>query len=557
MPPWLGPQNPEFTVFTLQTPLAPGIFQGSFGSFMRTTAELTQLVNSVKNPSLRNVLDLLWLDYRGTAAVQRGRVLSLLDGPERKHRVALLDLTLLIAAAIPEADRRAFDPATIDWAEYDDEVLSGAVFFDRFAELCYEAITRFAKFPPHRLLNDINLHEDDTESNPAFKIPNGYSWPSLGSLSAFAVPPGSDADSGAGGEPAAEQIAELASRLAAAEKTLASVPDAVQAQLRSDIAENRFGVGGNASMATLRKTLAFNLNPKEFFLYGSDVETDGSRRVLCDASNPLSRSKLDRFFFENQLTEQDAARINRRSLVPDSVMVSARVLENEHKAAIGGEGSSRCQAHEQLRIRQQTHIKQSQPLLKVVAFASSAHADINRLKDQHEDPDDPFTLDDSLLDILSDVGRNVEGILYGASDSLHLIAMECTDLERKRDDIFVQDSSGNPALKVNRPTSDPLRNVKDVSHLVALAAAERSRLNGLASTRRSSTSSSTRSPGGSRPRSPRPTTPPAGGGRRRPNTAERAAQSKRDKAAHAAKKAGSPAPASTPSKNAAAAKKKK
>eukprot|EP01050_Picozoa_sp_SAG11_P011847 SAG11_NODE_1282_length_5310_cov_24.980426_7_plen_46_part_01 len=46
---------------------------------MRTTAELTQLVNSMKNPSLRNVLDLLWLDHRGTAAVQRGRVLSLLD----------------------------------------------------------------------------------------------------------------------------------------------------------------------------------------------------------------------------------------------------------------------------------------------------------------------------------------------------------------------------------------------------------------------------------------------------------------------------------------------
>eukprot|EP01050_Picozoa_sp_SAG11_P042979 SAG11_NODE_20091_length_452_cov_12.348442_2_plen_85_part_01 len=56
------------------------------------------------------------------------------------------------------------------------------------------------------------------------------------------------------------------------------------------------------------------------------METDGSRRALCDASNPLSRSKLDRFFFENQLTEQDAARINRRYLVPDSVMVSSEVI---------------------------------------------------------------------------------------------------------------------------------------------------------------------------------------------------------------------------------------
>ena len=70
MPPWLGPYSPDFIVFALQTPLAPGTSQGSFRSFMRTTEELTDIVNSLKNPSLRNVLDLLWLDFRGLESRQ-------------------------------------------------------------------------------------------------------------------------------------------------------------------------------------------------------------------------------------------------------------------------------------------------------------------------------------------------------------------------------------------------------------------------------------------------------------------------------------------------------
>eukprot|EP01050_Picozoa_sp_SAG11_P008022 SAG11_NODE_688_length_7716_cov_10.091637_4_plen_155_part_00 len=145
---------------------------------------------------------MLWLDYRGNVAAQRGHILSLLDGPERKHRVSLLDLTLHIVATISDGDRRDFDHAKIDWDEYEKQ-LAGSAFFDRFAELCYDAITRFAKFPPHRLFNDVALADEDTESNPAFKVPDGYSWPSVGSLSAFAVPPG-DPEEGpaAGGEPA-------------------------------------------------------------------------------------------------------------------------------------------------------------------------------------------------------------------------------------------------------------------------------------------------------------------------------------------------------------------
>ena len=136
--------------------------------------------------------------------------------------------------------------------------------------------------------------------------------------------------------------------------------------------------------------------------------------------------------------------------------------------------------------------------------------------------------------------------------------MDGSELERQRDDMYLEGATGNKAMRVQRPNSDPVRMKKDTSALDKLADEERRRQKELASARR--------------PRSPGPAhaprgTSPAGGSTLRPGSLERrAAQSTADNARNATNSrtggsptAGAPAPAPSPraAKNRKNAKKKK
>ena len=120
----------------------------------------------------------------------------------------------------------------------------------------------------------------------------------------------------------------------------------------------------------------------------------------------------------------------------------------------------------------------SQPTLKFINHVSRAMGCVIRLKDRHDQGTVDF--DVATLDSLALIQDQLKQALYGASDSLHLVSMDVSELERKRDDLYVQSASGNSKLKVARPSADPLRCEKDTSALDKLAAQERVRQKELA-----------------------------------------------------------------------------
>ena len=259
----------------------------------------------------------------------------------------------------------------------------------------------FSKFPSFRIFSDLERSEDDTAySGVSFAEPDDYSWPAqsvLLSLAGSGEPDDEEPQSPAGAhEPTAEIVASLVARLDEAESRLKGMPEQTLDTLRTAVSENRFAVAGTQSVAAMRRTLAFKLDPKEFYFYDYDVDVDGSRRVICDATSPLDRDKFDQIFFASSITSQAAQKIERRALVPEDVFISARAYDEVRQASLGGSQSSASRKDEDLRIRQQTQLKQCQPLIKLVALASHAFNVSQKLLEHHHDDTDPFDLADQL-----------------------------------------------------------------------------------------------------------------------------------------------------------------
>ena len=127
-----------------------------------------------------------------------------------------------------------------------------------------------------------------------------------------------------------------------------------------------------------------------------------------------------------------------------------------------------------------------------------------------------------------------------------MVSLECSELERKRDDVYLHATTSNANMRVARPVSDPIRMEKDTSALDKIAGDEVRRQKELVAS--GHPSSRGRSPG-PRSGSPAPTRTGKKPADYRPSSLERCDHSARDKAAHAASAstAGSPAPAPSPS----------
>eukprot|EP01050_Picozoa_sp_SAG11_P000331 SAG11_NODE_9_length_28972_cov_81.532539_8_plen_178_part_00 len=174
---------------------------------------------------------------------------------------------------------------------------------------------------------------------------------------------------------------------------------------------------------------------------------------MCDADQPLSRNMLFKLFFENNLSTEAAKRIERRALVPEDVFLSAPVFTEEKKAAFSND-STRDKQQESLRIREQTHLKHSQPLLKVVSSVSRAFGICERLLINHDGPDHELDLGEFESKFRS-IREFCQDALFSTSDSLHLVGMECTELERQRDDLYMQCTSGDKSYRTDRPSANP------------------------------------------------------------------------------------------------------
>ena len=134
-----------------------------------------------------------------------------------------------------------------------------------------------------------------------FSLPAGLVWPQQREVVALVGKPDAGSDDGSH-DSSKERLVQMEQELAMYKDQLEHMPDTVKETLRTSISENTFGVSGDNSMAVLRKTMAWKLEPDEFFLFSHFSKPDGSRDAICDSATPLERSILETLFFDNEMS---------------------------------------------------------------------------------------------------------------------------------------------------------------------------------------------------------------------------------------------------------------
>ena len=419
---------------------------------MRSKDDLKAIVAGLTAQECDRIFDLSFLDNSGVTPTKRKRLQAMLVANDKRARPGWLDFFIHASEAFGSARGGDFSAWAADDLDFsgiigdgvDDFAESSSDLLDEYVQYLHDLGPRFAKFPI-ALLPDLNRDKVGEDGKVVYKLPANFDWPSQRDVVALVGKEdgGSDGGSHASSE---ERLEAMSQELALYKDQLRDMPDTVKETLRTSISENTFGVSGDNSMAVLRKTMAWKLEPDEFFLFSHFSKPDGSRDAICDSGNPLERSILESLFFDNEMSHVMAKQVERRTLMQEEFFLSARVLPDEKLTVLGGKDSKAWREYEMYRIRQQTQIKNSQPTFKIVNHVSRAMGSIVRLKARHDEGVIDF--DVGTLDALALVQDQLKQALYGASDSLHLVAMDVSELERKRDDVYVQSSSGNSQLKV-------------------------------------------------------------------------------------------------------------
>ena len=236
-------------------------------------------------------------------------------------------------------------------------------------EHIHDISDRFPKFPVS-LLPD--LERDVDGGKVVFSLPDGFEWPAQQAVLGHAGVDGhgSDSSSGSGNSADAARMQEMESLLAEYKYQLENMPESVKDMLKKSISENAFGVSGDSSLATLRKTLQYKVAVDKFYMFDHAIAADGARTVICDSTAPLSRDMLDKLFFDNVMSAKDSQKIERRTLMDEHVFICARHLSDANTQVLGGTGSKEFRGYDILRVRQEAHVKNSQPLLKIIHHAS-------------------------------------------------------------------------------------------------------------------------------------------------------------------------------------------
>jgi hypothetical protein len=516
-----------------------------FTHFMlRSKDTLKDVLAALSTEECGRMFDLIFMERGGILHTKRKRLQVMLSGSAARSRIGWSDFFLTCCAAFgnQHADFEGWDPDDLDFSDVvgDDFPQDHCDILDRYIEHIHDISDRFPKFPVS-LLPDLERDVDD--GKVVFSLPDGFEWPAQQAVLGHAGVDGSDSGSGSGNSADAARMEEMENLLAEYKDQLNNMPESVKDMLKKSISENAFGVSGDNSLATLRKTLQYKVAVDEFYLFDHAIAADGSRTVICDGTAPLSRDMLDKLFFDNVMSSKDSQKIERRTLMDERVFISARHLSDAKTQVLGGTGSKEFRDYDILRVRQQAHVKNSQPLLKIIHHASRSVGSASAILERHDDHTDGLDLDTLTVDTLQIVRDELYSVLHGASDALHLVCMECSELERKRDDLYIQAASGNKNMRVARPSADPLRTEKDTSELDRIAAVELQRQKALGSTRAGSNPRDRGKPapraGSPAPKKPRPDTAERG---RRKDQSERAKahHGKDDKKTGAAPKGGQP-----------------
>jgi hypothetical protein len=149
-------------------------------------------------------------------------------------------------------------------------------------------------------------------------------------------------------------------------------PAKLQASMRDtfalDVSENRFAVGSQSTVAIQRRTLAFHVNPEAFYLYQFRLHEEGRSRDLVPGS--VDRDFLRKHLFDSQLTPEDIKKMERRSLVPESLWTQANARDVEDIAILGGDSSATFKQDESYRIQQQALLKKCQHINNFICTIS-------------------------------------------------------------------------------------------------------------------------------------------------------------------------------------------
>ena len=449
---------------------------------VQSKSDLVARITALSADDLRDVQLWLLLTPTGSAKAQRDRLGGGLTGPAKRHRAGWLQLALDCVAD----------------GQNDDCEVPGVDFLFEFKERL-DSIGLLPSWLPLSLLPDLArtvTSPDGGDDYVQYSLAPGFAYPSISAVNSLV---GHTTDEFEELKTEIERIkstASFATSVQDSDELVARVRDT----LAHDVAEERFAIGNGSSVALQRRTLAFDFNPDQFLLYNYGLHESGRGRDLVPGT-------VDQAWMRDQLLNSgigplDLKKMERRSLVPESLWTQAYHRNAAKTLIMGGKDSVAFKQDENLRIQQQAILKKTQHCVHFVAAASRAHSSLETVlfsagpggtmpmshaDDQNFDYEESDIFyaegsDEALVkisgnDVLSShelanlrVSRDaMEEALFAASDSFHIFAAELSELERKRDDEYVRARCGNPAYVGKRPTSDVTVYDKDMSALDNIA----------------------------------------------------------------------------------------
>ena len=520
---------------------------------VQSSTELQERIDDYDDDHLAQCLGWLCLSSGGDADAHRERLAAFITGPTRRHRAGWLQL------ALDCTDEGGDDECDVDGVD---------LLFDLAERL--DACGLLPSCLPSSIFKDLDrtltAGRGLVAASMDYSLPDRFRWFTTADLDAFL---------GISHDDVSDLKAELAT-LKASQLDPAKLQASMRDTFALDVSENRFAVGSQSTVAIQRRTLAFHVNPEAFYLYQFRLHEEGRSRDLVPGS--VDRDFLRKHLFDSQLTPEDIKKMERRSLVPESLWTQANARDVEDIAILGGDSSATFKQDESYRIQQQALLKKCQHIVHVIASSSRAHSELESVlfsagpghtlpaadairkgiaynaANVYQDASGVDVVDIAGRDVLSRVeaqglraARSVlEESLFAASDSFHLFSGELSELERCRDELYVRARSGNDSFKIARPVTDPTRYTKDLSALAAMADKECIRQKNLLALKPRK-----------QPFRDAKNQPPARGGKNGKNgdkngrsRAQKQAQSQRDKKRAAARKASSqsagPEPEYTP-----------
>ena len=417
------------------------------------------------------------IDPSGNDATKRNRLKSFVDGPGTRHRRGWLDLALQCQASGVNEDWDCAHPHYDVLLDY-RENLAGRI---------YKSALPFAA------IKDCTRADDGADGT--FSIDAAFVWPLGTTLDRFesvaAVHVDDFTDRLIKVEQSNSALEDVTNRQQTA---IVKMPSTIEDDLRFKLRENHSALSVSSNVEDKRKALAFDMEVVAgvgqcFDMFDHRTDERGSRNlatfeipdlapngallgtVSVSPAGRISKRIFAHLFFSCKLTKKDIEIIGNRSMVPEELWLKAPTYKESIQAQLHGQYAAK---DENLRIQQQTILKNAQPTVRILSSASKSLRHLVRVKIAASGRGVLSDDEERGLDVAEEESFRV---LQASSDQLYLFAYQLTELDRQREENFVHCTTptlpGKSAFKVDRLVSDPTVFVKDMSHMVTIAEDQR------------------------------------------------------------------------------------